>query len=161
MRLSRYWMTGCMALVLMGVSPMMRAKDGESERDERGWVSVVSKYSPQQTLAHLEREARAQGFSIFARWPLGPKAGGQGAADGETRAQVLVLGSEPDLTPIVQGGAGSDIQLPLEVIVSPRPDGTSRVLIQNLAALTRDQDVPPEWARSVAGLPAVVDRALA
>ena len=36
MRLSRYWMTGCMALVLMGVSPVMRAK--ESERGDRGWI---------------------------------------------------------------------------------------------------------------------------
>lgn len=162
MRLSRYWMTGCMALVLMGTSPMMRAK--ENERQQRGWISVVSKYSPQDTIQHLEREARAQGMSVFAKWPLAESAQAadtRAQADDAAQTQVLVLGSEPDLTPVVQVEAGADIQLPLELIVLPRADGTTEVLLKDVAALTRGDEVPPEWAHSVASLTKVVDRALA
>ncbi len=163
MRLSRYWMTGCMALVLMGVSPVMRAK--ESERGDRGWISVVSKHSPQDTLRLLEREARAQGLSVFAKLPLhaaGAERDAAMAVEGApaSMAQVLILGSEPHLTPVVQGES-SDIQLPLELIVSGRADGTTEVLLKDVSALTQGQEVPPEWAHSVAGLSEVVGRALA
>lgn len=159
MRLSRYWMTGCMALVLVSASPIIRARD--DERTQKGWISMVSKHSPRDTVRLLEQAAREQGMSVFAKLPwCDARTEIEQPVDEAAQAQVLVLGSEPDLTPAVQAGAGSNIQLPLELIVATRPDGTTEVLVHDVAALTRGQEVPAEWADSVSGLSEVVGRAL-
>lgn len=167
MRMTRYWMSGCMALVLLAAGRWPQAAEREdAEQSGRGWVTITSKHSLDRTVKQLERAARAQGLPVVA--DVAADATGKGK-DGRvaTRAsrngtgRVLVLGRTDGHTPVVQqAGDASPVDLPLRVLLTSLPDGSTRVMFADPGQLADQSGLPEDIRHDLAALPRVVTAAL-
>ncbi len=157
MRLSRYWMTGCMALVLLAAGrwPMQGERD-DTELERRGWVTVSSPLSADEAVRKLKQAASRFGMPVMAQMRPSSAVGHRGEFD----PQVLVLGSSDGHTPIVQAEASSPMDVPLKVLVRSMPDGSSQVMYSSARVWSSQADVPPELLQDMAALPKVVQSAL-
>jgi uncharacterized protein (DUF302 family) len=158
MKLSRYWMTGCMALVLMVAGRgSMASMRGESETEERrGWISSASQQPLDETVRRLQLAARRHGFQVMVNMPA------SGVASCTER--VLVLGRHDGRTPVVQsGGEGAAHgvwDLPLRLLVQTLPDGSTRVAYGDPTELSAPEGLPSDMLQDMAALPAIVSAAL-
>ncbi|HET6787020.1 MAG TPA: hypothetical protein VFW84_04595 [Aquabacterium sp.] len=157
MKLSRYWMTGCMALVLLvaGRGASAAARE-EGEQDERRGVVTASSQRPlDETLQRLRAAARRHGFDIMVNL-----AGGSGP----WAERVLVLGHRDGRTPVVQTtsttGREGGWELPLRLWLRSGPDGATQIIYGDPRELKASGDLPPEMLQDVAALPAIVSAAL-
>ena len=161
MRLSRYWMTGCMALVLLAAArwPLQSERDeNEGELKQRGWVTLSSRLSADEAVQRLQQAASRLGMPVMAQvTPPAPLGAGPGDP---ALPQVLVLGRSDGHTPILQAGATSQLDLPLKVLVQSMPDGSSRVMYSSAETWGSRAQIPPELSQDMAVLPQVVQAAL-
>lgn len=165
MRMSRYWMSGCMALVLMaaGQWPSVAREVGDvgdADLERQGWVSVTSRLSMDQAVKQLQRAARAKGMPVVADVAAGASAR---QAEGATDTRVLVLGRQDGHTPIFQAADSSQMDLPWRVLLQSLPDGSTRVLFNDPAHIAAriDHADPADGAlASLAALPEVISAAL-
>lgn len=168
MRMSRYWMSGCMALVLMaaGQWPSVDREAAESDLEREGWVSVTSRLPLDQAVKQLQRAARAKGMPVVADVAPAALAGqaAEASADaGAGAARVLVLGRQDGHTPIFQAADSSQMDLPWRVLLQSLPDGSTRVLFNDPAHIAAriDHADPADGAlASLGALPEVVSAAL-
>lgn len=159
MRLKRYWMTGCMALVLMAAGRLPEFGEREDvAKPKLGWVTLTSKHGLDETVQKLTHAARSRGLSVMARVSSEHLAGRDAAS---TPALVLVLGDVDGHTPVVQDTANAAPHLPMQVVVSTKSDGSTTVSFHDGAALLNDGDVPSEFVGGVRQLPKVVGAAVA
>lgn len=157
MRLKRYWMTGCMALVLVAAARLPEVPDNEDVSDSRfGWVTLTSKHGLDETVSKLTQAARSRGMSILAK--VSPQRGEQDV--GKAPALVLVLGDHDGHTPVVQNAAHANPHLPMKVVVETRRDGSTAVSFHDGATLLSDADVPSEFIGGVRQLARVVGAAV-
>lgn len=166
MRMSRYWMSGCMALVLMaaGQWPSVDREAPESDLERQGWVSMTSRLPLDQAVKQLQRAARAQGMPVVADVASGTSAG-QGAQQmaGMGGTRVLVLGRHDGHTPIFQAADSRTMDLPWRVLLQSLPDGSTRVLFNDPAHIAAriDHADPADGALAdLSALPAVISAAL-
>lgn len=158
MRMRRYWMTGCMALMLLAAQRW----PGSNEREEadgkgHGWITLTSKRSVDETVRHIQRAARASQMAVVAQSaPAGPADAAQPPA-----ARVLVLGDAGGQTPAMQSEQQTLPDLPLTVLVHQRADGRTEVRFPDPRALRREPGAPPDWLTRLAALPKVIRAALA
>ena len=160
MRLSRYWMTGCMALVLLAAArwPLQNEQD-ETELTRRGWVTLSSHLPVDETVRRLRQAAQRLGLPVMAQ--VTPSISHGPGMKNQPQPQVLVLGQSDGHTPILQAEAASGLDLPLKVLVESMPDGSSRVTYSSAQAWSPpDEEVPQEWQQAMAALPQVVHAAL-
>lgn len=158
MRMTRYWMTGCMALVLLAAGRWPEV----GERDEAlaplsGWVTMTSRYSVDETIRKIERSARQQGLAVMARLEQGLQQGGRQAA---VASAVLVLGDRGGQTPMIQADARLTPELPLKLLVAGQPDGSTRITFADGGRLLQDPQLPQEFAEPMTRLPQVLGTAL-
>lgn len=157
MRLKRYWMTGCMALVLMAAGRLPELGEREDMAEPKlGWVTLTSKHGLDETVQKLTHAARSRGLSIMARVAPGRAAGTDAAP-----ALVLVLGDVDGHTPVVQDTSHAAPHLPMQVLVTARSDGSTAVSFLDGASLLSDDDLPQEFIGGVKQLPKVVGAAVA
>jgi uncharacterized protein (DUF302 family) len=115
MRLSRYWMTGCMALVLLVAGrslpgPDLRSSEREeSDQERKGWVVSLSNRPLDETVRLLQQAARSHGLAVLADFTPGAIAGqvagqlgGEAAGGPSGLERVLVLGRSDGHTPVLQ-----------------------------------------------------------
>lgn len=108
MRLSRYWMTGCMALVLLVAGRSLPSSDPRNESDEsdqerKGWVVSHSNRPIDETVRLLQQAARNHGLAVLADLaPGAPSGQASQAAVGVAHQRVLVLGRPDGHTPVLQ-----------------------------------------------------------
>lgn len=162
MRMSRYWMSGCMALVLLAAGrwPEMGDRE-ESDQNRRGWVTITSKYSLDQTVRQLQRAARAQGLPVVADVAAGASTGQSvRATPSDGAGRVLVLGRADGHTPVVQAHDASPLDLPLRLLLRAQPDGSTRVMFNDPGMLAGHGVLPADILNDVAALPRVVFSAL-
>lgn len=165
MRMSRYWITGCMALVLLAAGQASGRADSESSR--RGWITRTSRYSVDETIEKLEQAAQERGIVVFAKLdnPSGAVRREEFAAT-DTRtspvlSQVLVLAPDDEGTPVMQAdGSRARLELPLQIRVEQGPDGQTVVAVNDSAYLAEQGEAPPEMLSNVAALPGLIDSAL-
>jgi uncharacterized protein (DUF302 family) len=163
MRLSRFWMSGCMALVLLAAGrwPAELGDREESDLGRRGWVTLTSKYSLDQTARQLQRAARAEGLPVVADVAAGAstaqrvKGGHQ-----EGAGRVLVLGRADGHTPVMQASDVSPLDLPLRLLLRAQPDGSTRVMFSDPRLLAGRDVLPEDVLDDIASLPRVVSAAL-
>lgn len=141
----RLWMTGSLAVVMASLCVGRDVLD-----DERlaGSMRVLrhSPYSVQETMQRIEQAARANGHEVIAR--IGPQG------------SVIVLASSVGGTPVLMESPDSAPDVPLSVQVRRTPDGGADVLIPQ--SLDSGWDgLPAPVAEELAGLPELLDRALA
>lgn len=159
--MSRYWMTGCMAIVLLAANQWMNGQDDDdAPAQRRGLIAIGSRYPMEQTVNRLAEAARSRGFALIAQVKRPAHADTRDHADDD--AQVLVFGTLDGHTPVLQAANQEHLDLPLKMIVQSHADGTSTVLFvdpDQLAARGDLQDAG-ELAGELAALPAVVGAAL-
>lgn len=162
MRMARYWMSGCMALVLLAAGRWPNMGDREESEGRRGWVSITSKYPLEQTARQLQRAAKAQGLPVVFDLPAAVAGRGpQGASMGaEGAGRVLVLGRADGHTPVMQASDAAPVDLPLRVLLKAQPDGSTRVLFNDPQRLAQQDALPDEFLKDLAALPKVVSAAL-
>lgn len=147
----RFWMTGCVAVVLAAVGGTRVVAD------ERGLQSTASRYDVVETVERIEACARQHGLSVFARMaePGHPSPAAPELARG--RQAVIVFASGEGGTPVLMSTANARPDLALMLYVRDGPSGGVEVLMPNADW----SDLPPEVAHDVAELPRVVAEALA
>jgi len=154
MRMTRIWMTGCMALVLLAAG-RWPVRD-ESDTDERGHgarITLTSKYDLDETVRQVERSARKSGLPVVARTvPRSPGA----EADAADATHVLVLGDQGGLTPVMQANGGMSPELPWQVMIRQHPDGYTEVSLPNPEAMTMPEELEPGTLEKVAAWPAML-----
>ncbi len=163
MRMSRYWMSGCMALVLLAAGrwPAELSDREEADPGRRGWVTITSRYSLDQTAKHLQRAARAEGLPVVVDVAAGGSAvrsARGGARDGAGR--VLVLGRADGHTPVMQASDASPLDLPLRLLLRAQPDGSTRVMFSDSRLLAGRDALPDDVMSDIDSLPRVVSAAL-
>lgn len=152
MRMTRYWMTGCMAVVMMAANQAQTRKSGDNA-SRKHTLSRASRYSLKTTIGRIQQAARDSGMGIFANV--------EGSGDEAHVEQILVLSDPSGATPIVQDAwSHSELGLPLEVRVSEMEDGTSVVTIIDAAFLEETHTLPQDVVRSVSQLPHLIEVAL-
>ncbi|MBC7701253.1 hypothetical protein, partial [Aquabacterium sp.] len=143
MRLKRYWMTGCMALVLMAAGRLPELRDSEDVADSKvGWVTLTSKHNLDDTVTKLMQAARSRGMLVLAK--VSPqRPGGQDMSNAP--ALVLVLGDTDGHTPVFQDTSNANPHLPMKVLVETQRDGSTTVSFHDGATLLSDADIPFEF----------------
>lgn len=167
MRMSRYWMSGCMALVLMAAgqwpSAARDADAGDADLERQGWVAMTSRLPLDQTVKQLQRAARAKGMPVVADVVADGATASTRPTEGVSGARVLVLGRQDGHTPIFQAADAGPMDLPWRVMLQSRPDGSTRVLFHDPARIAAqiDHADPADGALADLGaLPEVVTTAL-
>lgn len=159
MRMTRYWMTGCMALVLLVAGRAPQRDELEDDRlRERTRITLTSKYDVDETVRQIEASVRRSGLPVLVRTAV--KSVEDGTARGPLETQVLVLGDEAGQTPALQADGQALPELPWTVVVSPLPDGQTQVTLSDPGALQPPEGVSAQTARKVATLPDVVKAAI-
>ena len=160
MKLSRYWMTGCMALVLLVAGRSASAVDrDENDPDERHAMITASSSQPlDETLRRLQTAARRHGLEVMVNMAAAGDAAGQSE-------RVLVLGHRDDgCTPVVQAASTGTHEgqwaLPMRLLVKTSADGATHITYGDPGALHASGELPPEMLRDVAALPSIVSAAL-
>lgn len=158
MRMTRYWMTGCMALVLLvaGRWPV-REELEETHLRQRSWITLTSKYDMDETVRQIEQSARDSGLPVLARTVADSPQGQVGRLQ---PAQVLVLGDEGGQTPVLQAASDATPELPWRVLVRPRPDGRADVLLTDPRGVALPDGVARDTQDKVAALPQMLRAAI-
>ncbi len=149
MHMTRLWMTGCMALVLLAAGRWLpREAPEETASGERNRPSLSTRHGLDETLSRIERLARQHGLLVLARPPA------------RSDAQVLVLGDADGRTAALQVEGQSVPVLPWQVMVRQRPDGGTDVWLPAEDALPPVADVASDTLRQLRSLPQAVSDAL-
>lgn len=147
----RFWMTGCVAVVLAAVGST------RAVATERSLQSTASRYGVVETVERIEACARQHGLSVFAR--MAEPGSASRIAPEFTRGEqaVIVFACGQGGTPVLMTSADARPDLALMLYVRDGPGGGAEVLMPN-----EDwSGLPPEVAHDVAELPRVVAEALA
>jgi uncharacterized protein (DUF302 family) len=183
MRMTRYWMTGCMALILLVAGRWPAREDmEESNVRQRAWITLTSKYGLEETIRQIERSARLNGLPVVAR--LSPQApelpqsatsaqvpqtssgpyrqvAQREAPSGPDRAvRVLVLGDAGGQTPMMETNGPASAELPLKVLIRQRADGRTEVSLSDPGAMALPEGVSTEMLDRVTALPQMVRAAI-
>lgn len=162
MRMSRYWITGCMALVLLAAGQTPGRAESESAR--RGWITRTSRYSVDETIAKLEQAAQEHGLTVFAkvdsRQPIERGASSVPSVAAAPSSQVLVLSPDDAGTPVMQSASPARLELPMQIRVERGPDGRTVVAVNDSAYLAEQGGAPPDMLSGVAALPGLIESAL-
>ena len=141
----RLWMTGSLAVVMASLCTGRGVLDaGRLSASMR--MLRHSPYGVTETVRRIEDAARERGHEVIAR------VGQQGP--------VIVLASTVGGTPVLMASADSPPDVPLSVQVRRSADGGADVLVPQ--SLDSGWDgLPGAVAEELAGLPGLLDRALA
>jgi uncharacterized protein (DUF302 family) len=160
MRMTRYWMTGCMALILLAAGRWpARDETEETQLRQGARITLTSKYGLDETIRQIERSARLNGLPVVARASPTPPVGSAAQAG---QARVLVLGDEGGQTPMLQADdrpvASAD--LPWTVLIHQRADGRTEVSLSDPDAMALPDGVSSELLERVTAMPQLVRAAI-
>ncbi len=166
MRMTRLWMTGCMALVLLAAGRWMPREDAGEDGRGRERVALSSRHGLNEAMNRIERLARQRGLVVMAR--ASAQAEGASMAGGAQHpARVLVLGDGHGRTPALQHEGQAVPELPWQVVVRERADGGTDIWLPSPQAWSQalpEGDGPAASAdtlRRLQALPGDVEAALA
>jgi uncharacterized protein (DUF302 family) len=172
MHMTRLWMTGCMALVLLAAGRWLpREAPEETASGERNRPSLSTRHGLNETVSRIERLARQRGLVVMAQapaqataaTPASPPAAlpaGAMRPQGLADARVLVLGDADGRTAAMQVEGQSVPVLPWQVMVRQRPDGGTDVWLPAEDAFPPVADVASDTLRQLRSLPQAVSDAL-
>lgn len=151
----RFWMTGCVAIVMASLSSNpARAKPEQDEQRMRGRSALSSPYGVSETVCKIEQAAHARGWQVFFK--LEPRG-----AEGGAPSATLVLASPDGVTPVLQAEPAAGLELPLRIEVTRMQDGHTVVSFHDMRHDERRAQMPAGAMESLAPLPEVLEAALA
>lgn len=162
MRMTRYWMTGSMALILLVAGRMPTRTDLEDEREGQGArISMISKYQVDETMRYIERTARKSGLPVLLRTAVQahPDEAAEASTD-QAPAQVLVLGDPDGRTPVWQGAEHKTPYLPWHVTVRQRADGRAEVILPDASQLPLPEEMDADTLSRMSDLSKVIERGI-
>jgi len=143
----RFWMTGCLAVVMSALGTSRGAHAGE-----RSALSQTSRYRVPETAARIEACARKRGLHVFARVDHGvPQRDAE-----QDESALIVFESSAGGTPVLMEGPESTPEVPLSVYVRSDGRGDTEVLFNS----SDWGDLPANVMRDLTELPVVVADAL-
>lgn len=148
----RFWMTGCMAVVMSAFSGTTLAR-----ADARGVVSHASRYSVAETVERIEASAQRHGLQMFAL--VNRSAAAKDASD-TAQWKVVVLGSAEGGTLVLMDDPGGQHAVPMSLVVRANAHGGSDVLLATGATPAALAGLPSRLKRDLAELPELVADAL-
>jgi uncharacterized protein (DUF302 family) len=162
MRMTRYWMTGSMALILLVAGRMPTRTDLDEEREGQGArITMISKYHVDETMRYIERTARKSGLPVLLRTAVQvPTDETAEVAPDQTPAQVLVLGDTDGRTPVWQGAEHETPYLPWHVTVRQRPDGRAEVILPDASQLPPPEEIDAGTLSRLNNLSKVIERGI-
>ena len=147
----RFWMTGCVAVVVAAIG------GAGALAEDAGLRATSSRYDVTETMERIEACARQHGLSVFARMAEPAAAPRTVSEAARVNDAVIVFASGAGGTPVLMRTANGRPDLALMLYVRAGPSGGVQVLIPNADW----SDLPPEVLHDVAELPRVVAEALA
>lgn len=161
MRMTRYWMTGSMALILLVAGRWPQRNELDDEREGQGArVSVISKYEVDETMRQIERTVRKNGLPVLLRTAV--KAPDDQAAEGaaEADAQVLVLGDADGRTPVWQSAESATPYLPWRVMIRRMADGRAEVILPDASHAHATDELDEGTLNRLNDLSKVIERSI-
>ncbi|HYM70760.1 MAG TPA: DUF302 domain-containing protein [bacterium] len=127
--------------------------------ESRGIESVPSPRPVEETLARLDGTVRSAGLTVFARIEFS----GDAARAGLTMrpAQLLVFGNPKAGTPLMVAAPSVALDLPLKALVWEDAEGHVWVSYNTPNYLKERHGVPDDLIGNIAGIAALVRRAVA
>jgi len=156
MRMSRYWISGCMAVILASAGRMPNPDD--TTRSSRKWVKLETHLSVKDAAAQIEAWARQGPTPVLVR--TSPSGHAMSASD-RADTTVLVLGDAAGQTPVVQARGDQLPDLPMGIVIRRTEDGLTQVSFPAPDDATPLNEVPSHWQARVKALPGLIKSALA
>jgi uncharacterized protein (DUF302 family) len=148
----RFWMTSGVAIMVAAVSGS-RSFAGE---DERLTLAKISRYGVSETVQRIEASAQRHGMHVLACLPQKLNE-----VTGESR-YILVFESSQGGTPVMMKSEGAKPDLLLTLYLKQaRTGGGTEVFLHQDALHDLPEGLSDQLQSDLAGLPAVVDEALA
>ena len=148
----RFWMTGCMAVVMSSFAGTTLART-----ESRGLTCHTSRYSVAETVLRIEASAQRHGLQMFALVDRGPS--GKDVPEG-ANWKVVVLASSEGVTPVLMDRPGGRHAVPMSLVVRANGRGGSDVLVGSSASDEALAGLPTPVQRDLAELPGLVAEAL-
>jgi len=126
--------------------------------EENGLVHVASPYSLPQTLQKLEAILESRGLKIFARIDHSGEAQKVGLVMRPTL--LLIFGSPKAGTPVMIAAPSIAIDLPLKVLAWEDAAGKSWLSYNSPNYLKQRHGIPEELVKNIAGVGALVEKAV-
>ena len=125
---------------------------------DRGLIHVPSPYSVPETLKRMEDIARAKGLTIFARVDHSGEAAKAGLKMRPT--QLLIFGSPKAGTPLMIAVPSLAIDLPLKALAWEDAQGKVWLSYNHPEYLRERHGVPEELMKNIAGVEALIQKAV-
>lgn len=151
----RFWMTGCMAVVMSAFAGTTLAR-----AESRGQLTChTSRYSVAETVQRIEASAQRHGLQMFALVDRRGASPGKDVPEG-TNWQVVVLASSEGGTPVLMDRPGGQHAVPMSLVVRANGQGGADVLVGSTAGDAALAGLPTHVQRDLAELPGLVAEAL-
>jgi uncharacterized protein (DUF302 family) len=126
--------------------------------NENGLVHVASSRSVQETLKKLQATLEARGLKVFALIDHSGEAEKAGLKMRPT--QLLIFGSPKGGTPVMVAAPTLAIDLPLKALVWEDADGKVWVTYNSPDYLQQRHNIPAELVKNIAGVGALLEKAV-
>lgn len=123
-----------------------------------GLVQVASPYSVEETVKRLESVLAERGLKVFALIDHGGEAEKVGLKMRPTK--VVIFGSPKGGTPVMLAAPSIAIDLPLKALVAEDEGGKVWVTYNDPEYLQQRHGVPAELVKNIAGVGALVAKAV-
>jgi uncharacterized protein (DUF302 family) len=125
---------------------------------DRGLVTLPSRYSVAETVARLEAILREKGVTVFECIDHSGEAEKAGLKMRPT--QVLIFGNPKTGTPLMVAAPSVAIDLPLKALVAEDDQGKVTLSWNSPEYLQERHGFPPELIKNIAGVAALLERAV-
>jgi len=125
---------------------------------DNGMVHVRSSYSVLETLKRLESALQAKNLTVFARIDHSGEAEKIGLQMRPT--QLVIFGSAKAGTPLMVASPTLAIDLPLKALAWEDADGLVWLSYNSPDYLKRRHEIPDELVKNIAGVGAVLEKAV-
>lgn len=125
---------------------------------ENGIVHLSSPYSVPETLKRLESVLQARNLTVFAHIDHSGEAEKAGLKMRTT--QLIIFGSPKAGTPLMVASPTLAIDLPLKVLAWEDADGKVWLSYNSPEYLKRRHEIPDELVKNIAGVGAVLEKAV-
>lgn len=126
--------------------------------NENGLVHVASSHSVPETLKKLQTTIEARGLKIFALIDHSGEAEKAGLKMRPT--ELLLFGSPKAGTPLMTAAPSLAIDLPLKTLVWEDADGKVWVSYNSPEYLQQRHGIPADLVKNIAGVGALVEKAI-
>ena len=126
--------------------------------ENNGLVGVASRYSVDDTVARLETVFKERGLQVFALIDHSGEAQKVGMKMRPTK--VLIFGSPKGGTPLMLAAPSLAIDLPLKALISEDDKGEVWVTYNSPEYLQQRHGVPDDLIKNIAGVGALIAKAV-